>query len=116
MLIRNIGDDQLVAAYGIRYQQIYPHGGEQLAPWGVGWAVIEPGGATEPHQHEDHEMFMFLSGTGVLTVEDEESPVGPEVAALITAGSRHQIRNTDSSAQLVFFSVYWPTTHGPIDL
>jgi mannose-6-phosphate isomerase-like protein (cupin superfamily) len=116
MLIRNIGDAQLGAAYGIGYQQIYPHGGEHLAPWGVGRAVIEPGGTTVRHEHEDHEMFVFVSGAGVLTIDDEECAVGPEVAVLVPAGSPHQIRNTDSRAQLVFFSVYWPTVHGPIDL
>jgi mannose-6-phosphate isomerase-like protein (cupin superfamily) len=116
MLIRDTGDDQLVSAYGIRYQQIYPHGGEELAAWGVGRAVIEPGGATEPHHHEDHEMFVFLSGAGVLTVDGEESPVGPEVTALLPAGSRHQVKNTGTTERLVFLSVYWPISHGPIDL
>jgi methionyl-tRNA synthetase len=116
MLIRKSGEDQLEDAYGIRYQQIYPHGGEQLAPWGVGRAVVEPGGATEPHDHEDHEMFVFVSGHGVLTVDGEEREVGPEVTALLPAGSRHQVRNTSDTERLVFLSVYWPVEHGPIDL
>lgn len=116
MLIRNTADDQLVSAYGIRYQQIYPHGGEELAPWGVGRAVIEPNGVTEAHQHEDHEMFVFLSGTGLLTIDGEQRPVGPDVAALVPAGSRHQVSNTSADKRLIFLSIYWPTEHGPIDL
>jgi mannose-6-phosphate isomerase-like protein (cupin superfamily) len=109
-------DDQLVEAYGIRYQQLYPHGGEELAPWGVGRAVVEPGGATEPHGHSDHEMFIFLAGTGILTIDDEEKQVGPESTALLPAGSRHYVTNPSSTERLVFLSVYWPTSHGPIDL
>jgi mannose-6-phosphate isomerase-like protein (cupin superfamily) len=116
MLIRKTSDDQLVDAYGIRYQQIYPNGGEQLAPWGVGRAVVEPGGATEPHHHEDHEMFIFLSGNGILTVDGEEGEVSPEVTALLPAGSTHQVRNPNTTERLVFLSVYWPASHGPIDL
>ncbi|GHF34778.1 MULTISPECIES: cupin domain-containing protein [Streptomyces] len=116
MLIRKTGDDQLVDAYGIRFQQIYPHGGEELAPWGVGRAVVEPGGATEPHSHDDHEMFVFLSGRGILTVDDEECEVGPEVTALLPAGSLHHVRNASDTERLVFLSVYWPVPHGPIDL
>jgi len=116
MLIRDTGDEQLVDAYGIRYQQIYPNGGDELAPWGVGRAVVEPGGATEPHDHPDHEMFVFVSGTGILTVDGEERRVGPEVTALLPAGSRHWVRNPSPSNRLVFLSVYWPADHGPIDL
>lgn len=116
MLIRKTGEDQLVDAYGIRYQQIYPHGGEHLAPWGVGRAVVEPGGATEPHDHEDHEMFVFLAGTGILTVDGEERTVGPDTTALLPAGSRHQVRNASTTDRLIFLSVYWPTSHGPVDL
>ena len=116
MLFRKTGEEQLLDAYGIRYQRIYPHGGEDLAPWGVGRAVVEPGGATEPHHHDDHEMFVFVSGRGVLVVDGEESPVGPETTALLPAGSHHQVRNDSTTERLVFLSVYWPTGHGPIDL
>ncbi|MFF4604463.1 cupin domain-containing protein [Streptomyces sp. NPDC001339] len=116
MLIRQTGEEQLTDAYGIRYQQIYPDGGEALAPWGVGRAVVEPGGSTEPHSHEDHEMFVFLSGRGVLTVDGEEAPVHPEVTALLPAGSTHAVKNSSDTERLVFLSVYWPVSHGPIDL
>lgn len=116
MLIRETGEDQLVDAYGIRYQQIYPHGGDELAPWGVGRAVIEPGGATDPHDHADHEMFVFVSGSGTLIVDGEERHVGPDVTALLPAGCRHQVCNPSSTDRLVFLSVYWPVSHGPIEL
>ncbi|HEX4700795.1 MAG TPA: cupin domain-containing protein [Pseudonocardiaceae bacterium] len=111
-----MGEEQLVDAYGIRYQQLYPHHGDDLAPWGVGRAVIEPGGTTDPHEHPDHEMFVFLSGHGTLTVGDEERAVGPEITALIPAGQRHHVRNADPTERLVFLSVYWPVEHGRIDL
>ena len=116
MLIREMGEAQLADAYGIRYQQLYPHGGDQLAPWGVGRAVVEPGGATEPHEHADHEMFVFLSGTGILTVNGEECRVGRDVTAPLPAVSRHHVSNPGTAQRLVFLSVYWPASHGPIDL
>ncbi|MDI1460789.1 cupin domain-containing protein [Catellatospora sp. KI3] len=109
-------DTQLSDAYGIRYQQLYPHGGEELAPWGVGRAVVEPGGSTEPHEHTENEVFVFLSGTGTMTIGDESCPVDASTSVLIPAGSRHHVANTSATERLVFLSVYWPAEHGPIDL
>lgn len=116
MLIRQMGEEQLTNAYGIRYQQIYPHGGGELAPWGVGRAVVEPGGSTDPHDHEDHEMFVFLSGNGILTVDGEKREVGPDVTALLPAGSRHQVTNPSTTERLVFLTIYWPVAYGAVDL
>ncbi|MGP3979639.1 cupin domain-containing protein [Streptomyces sp. KR80] len=116
MLIRDMGEQQLIDAYGIRFQQLYPNSGEELAPWGVGRAVVEPHGTTDPHHHDEHEMFVFLSGTGVMTINDEERVICPQTAVLIPAGSRHHVRNSSDTNRLVFLSIYWPTGHGPIDL
>jgi mannose-6-phosphate isomerase-like protein (cupin superfamily) len=115
MLLRDIGEDQLRPAYGILFQQIYPHGGEDLADWGIGRSVIEPGGGTEPHSHDEHELFIILSGSGVMTIEDERQPVGAGQAVLIPRGSRHDLAST-SSERLVFLNVYWPEPLGSVDL
>ncbi len=116
MLIRPMTEDDLVDAYGIRYQQLYPHGGEDLAPWGFGRAVVEPGGATEPHRHEENEVFVFLAGSGEITIGEERGAVGRDMAVLIPGGSHHQVRNTSTDTRLVFLSVYWPENHGPVSL
>jgi len=116
MLLRDMTDDKLVDAYGIRYQPLYPAGGEDLAPWGFGRAVIEPGGATEPHSHDENEVFVFLSGTGEMTIGDERQPVGPGMAVLIPAGSRHHVTNASSEERVCFLSIYWPARYGRIDL
>jgi methionyl-tRNA synthetase len=116
MLIRPMTETELTDAYGIRYQQLYPHGGEDLAPWGFGKAVVEPGGATEPHQHEENEVFVFLEGNGEITIGDERAAVHRDMAVLIPAGSRHQVTNGSADTRLVFLSVYWPQDHGPVSL
>ncbi|WP_084557558.1 cupin domain-containing protein [Hamadaea tsunoensis] len=116
MLIRRMDDAQLSDAYGILFQQLYPHGGEELAPWGFGRAVVEPGGSTDPHEHPEHECFIFLSGTGTMTIGDESSPVDAQTSVLIPGGLRHHVANTSAGERLVFLSVYWPAEHGPTDL
>ncbi|MFE0803658.1 cupin domain-containing protein [Streptomyces sp. NPDC058812] len=116
MLIRPVTDHELVDAYGIRFQQVYPGGGEELAPWGFGRAVVEPGGVTDPHAHEENEVFLILEGTAEMTINDEQRPVGPNSAVFIPGESRHHIRNTSSTEPLVFLSIYWPQEQGRIDL
>ncbi|GAA4869983.1 cupin domain-containing protein [Kitasatospora terrestris] len=116
MLIRPMTEHELTDAYGIRYQQLYPHGGEDLAPWGFGRAVVEPGGATEPHQHEENEVFVFLEGSGEITIGEERAPVHPDLSVFIPGGSRHQVTNASSDQRLVFLSIYWPESHGPVSL
>jgi mannose-6-phosphate isomerase-like protein (cupin superfamily) len=115
MLLRDLGEDQLLPAYGILFQQIYPNGGEDLADWGVGRSVIEPGGGTQPHSHEEHELFVILSGGGVMTIEGERQPIGAGQAVLIPRGSLHDLACT-SSERLVFLNVYWPDRLGSVDL
>jgi mannose-6-phosphate isomerase-like protein (cupin superfamily) len=115
MLLRDLGEDQLLPAYGILFQQIYPHGGEDLADWGIGRSVVEPGGGTEPHSHDEHELFVILSGSGVMTIEDEQRPVGAGQAVLIPRNSHHDLAST-SSERLVFLNVYWPEQLGSVDL
>ncbi|MGW7279650.1 cupin domain-containing protein [Streptomyces sp. NPDC054844] len=116
MLIRPVTDHELVDAYGIRFQQVYPGGGEELAPWGFGRAVVEPGGVTDPHAHEENEVFLILEGTAEMTIGDEQRPVGPNSAVFIPGGSRHHIRNTSSTESLAFLSIYWAQEQGRIDL
>ncbi|WP_441248089.1 cupin domain-containing protein [Kitasatospora sp. McL0602] len=117
MIVRDLSDSQLTDEYGIRYQQVYPFGGDHLADWGVGRAVVAPGGETEPHEHhEEHEVFIILQGSGVMVIGSEERAVAAQSAVLIPNGERHQLRNASATEQLVFMSVYWPPTMGRIDL
>ncbi len=38
---------------------------------------VAAGGAVFPHSHPTHEWYFVMSGRGVMTVDDEERPVGP---------------------------------------
>ena len=37
---------------------------------------VAPGGAVYPHEHPTHEFYFVMSGRGVMTVADEDRPVG----------------------------------------
>jgi mannose-6-phosphate isomerase-like protein (cupin superfamily) len=116
MIVREVCDAALVPDYGALFQQIYPHGGEELADWGVGRAVVEPRAHTAPHAHDEHELFIVIGGAGVMTVADEERVVTAGQAVLIPAGSTHSFANRDAAVRLQFFNVYWPASYGDVEL
>ena len=56
-------------------------------------ARLPSGAATQIHHHRLSEEFYFiLEGTGEMTINTEERPVGPGDAILIPPGARHTIR------------------------
>jgi mannose-6-phosphate isomerase-like protein (cupin superfamily) len=116
MLIKPFDDSQLVDAYGIKYHQLYPAGGDHLADWGFGRAVIEPGGRTDPHQHTENEVFIILGGAGEMVIGEESSPIAAGEFVLIPADREHQLRNGSATESLEFLSIYWPLGLGALDL
>jgi mannose-6-phosphate isomerase-like protein (cupin superfamily) len=116
MIIRDVNDAQLVADYGVLCQQIYPNAGEDFADWGVGRVVVEPGTSTDPHSHDEHEIFIVTRGTGTIAVAGEECHLTAGQAVLIPAGSTHTFANQEAERRLEFFNVYWPPCYGAIDL
>src|SRR4051812_27677496 len=116
MIVREVSDRALVPAYGTLVQQIYPDGGEDLADWGVGRAVVEPQTRTAPHSHDEHELFIVTRGSGRMTVDEEVQHVSAGQAVLIPAGSVHTFANDQAEARLEFFNVYWPPAHGAVEL
>jgi mannose-6-phosphate isomerase-like protein (cupin superfamily) len=116
MIVREISDSKLVPDYGTLFQQIYPDGGEDLADWGVGRAVVEPGTGTAPHSHDEHEMFIVTRGAGTITIDHEERELVAGQAVLIPAGSTHTFANHATEGRLEFFNVYWPPSHGEISI
>jgi mannose-6-phosphate isomerase-like protein (cupin superfamily) len=116
MIVREVTDTALVPAYGTLVQQIYPDGGEDLADWGVGRAVVEPHTRTASHAHDEHELFIVTRGSGTMTIGDEKACVRAGQAVLIPAGSPHTFANDESRTRLEFFNVYWPPSYGAIEL
>ena len=63
--------------------------------------------APEPDRqqpHEDDEIYVPLSGTGVLEVEGQEIPVRQGEAIFVEAGAEHRFAAYESLAVLVVFA------------
>jgi mannose-6-phosphate isomerase-like protein (cupin superfamily) len=115
MIVRRMHDGALQAEYGIGFQLVYPHGGEDEADWGFGRAVVPPGGATEPHHHPEHEAFILVRGEGRMHIDGEERDVAAGDVVLIPAGAEHRLVNASAAAELEFLDVYWPPAYGDLD-
>ncbi len=57
-------------------------------------ASVPPGGATLLHRHrESEELYFIVSGTGRMTLGDEEFAIAPGDTLLIPPGTPHCLRN-----------------------
>jgi quercetin dioxygenase-like cupin family protein len=70
-----------------------------------GVCEIEPGGALDLHRHPPLELYYFLGGTGVVTLDGREQRVGPGVTISIPGDLPHGIRN-DGTVPLRLFYVF----------
>lgn len=64
----------------------------------------------EVHNNLD-QFFRFEQGEGKIVIEGEESQVGAGFAAVVPAGTKHNIINTSSSSCLKLYTIYSPQNH-----
>ncbi|MBQ6365363.1 MAG: cupin domain-containing protein [Oscillospiraceae bacterium] len=73
----------------------------------VGTADVHPGGGVPEHAHETEETYIILSGTGVMLVDGEEVPIGPNDVIYLEPMQPHELRNTGDTEMRTMF-VYAP--------
>lgn len=72
---------------------------------------IPPGGeiGEETHNYTEQTLF-FLSGTGEASLDDKQSPIVPGDVVVVTAGTKHNFKNTGTE-DLKVYTVYAPPNH-----
>ncbi len=72
---------------------------------------IPPGGEVgeETHYYTEQTLF-FLSGTGEAMLDDEIFPISSGDAVVVTAGTKHNFKNTGTE-DLKLYTVYAPPNH-----
>ena len=72
---------------------------------------LSPGEEIGLEVHDDRDQFFRVeSGTGEISIDDAVSPVGPDIAMIVPAGARHNVRNTGSEP-LRLYTLYGPPEH-----
>jgi methionyl-tRNA synthetase len=93
--------------YGCDLRRLYPWKGVADPLWGSAIASVRPGELTTPHDHDEDETFLILSGRGLITVDDETAEVEARDVIFLPRGSRHTIQNLSQDGQLEFLTIYW---------
>lgn len=74
----------------------------------ITWVEGEPGSQQALHAHADSEqVYVIVTGRGLMHVADEEQEVGPGTLIFIPKGALHAIRNVGSE-KLVYVSATSP--------
>src|ERR1700712_1278725 len=86
--------------YGGEFRRLFPWPETVETPWGSAWMTVKPGSSSLPHAHSELETFIILSGTGVMTVDEESRPVARGDVIYLPSGSQHSLQNTSAFQSL----------------
>jgi methionyl-tRNA synthetase len=73
---------------------------------GAGWGRVAPGVTSDPHQHDEIEMFVIVAGTGWVASDGRRIRVEPGTVCQFEPFETHVVSN-DGDVDLVFFGLYW---------
>ena len=73
--------------------------------------AVEPGEELGEEVHEDTDQFFRVeAGTGEVVVDGDATPIEEDMAIIIPAGARHNVRNTGRKP-LKLYTLYSPPEH-----
>lgn len=73
---------------------------------------LDPGEEIGMEVHSDADQFFrFEEGEGKVVIDGEEFPVSDGFAAVVPAGSEHNVVNTSPTAKLKLYTIYSPPQH-----
>lgn len=107
MWIQRLDREKTAREYNILCQDLYPWKGVVTPPFGAAWAIIEPGGITKRHNHNERETFFVVQGRGVMRVGGEQTEVKVGDVIYLPPFENHTLTNTSQTEDLIFLTVYW---------
>jgi mannose-6-phosphate isomerase-like protein (cupin superfamily) len=72
---------------------------------------LEPGEDIGLETHEDTDQFFRVEGgTGVVSIDGNESPIESDSGIVVPAGARHNVKNTGTKT-MKLYTIYAPPHH-----
>lgn len=103
--LRRLDRDRLDEAYGLEGQRLLPWP-ELNAPFEGAWCVLRAGTESTPHAHHEYEIFIAVSGTAEVVVDDERQPFTAGDVVRLPPGSTHRVVN-NSGADFEYYGLWW---------
>jgi mannose-6-phosphate isomerase-like protein (cupin superfamily) len=73
--------------------------------------TLQPGEEIGEEVHVDRDQFFRIEeGEGIIDIDGRENEVEDDIAVIVPAGSRHNVRNTGDEP-LRFYTLYGPPEH-----
>jgi mannose-6-phosphate isomerase-like protein (cupin superfamily) len=73
--------------------------------------TLQPGEEIGAEVHDDRTQFFRVeSGTGEIWIDDVKSKIQDDMAMIVPAGAKHNVKNTGSKA-LKLYTIYAPPEH-----
>ena len=73
--------------------------------------TLQPGEEIGEEVHEDRDQFFrFEEGEGFVDIDGSENRVEEDIAVIVPAGARHNVRNSGEEP-LRFYTIYGPPEH-----
>jgi len=73
--------------------------------------TLQPGEEIGEEVHEDRDQFFRIEeGSGMIDIDGVENPVEDDIAVIVPAGARHNVRNTGEEP-LQLYTIYAPPEH-----
>jgi methionyl-tRNA synthetase len=105
MIISSYDADSLHRSFGIDLGEI-DMGAVESFGVGANWGRVAAGLHSDPHQHDETETFVIVSGSGDIVVDAKRTPVGPGMVLQFEPFETHFLDNT-GTADLLFATFYW---------
>jgi mannose-6-phosphate isomerase-like protein (cupin superfamily) len=103
--MRSLVQEKMVLENGVE--------GDRLMPWGVvnapfegAWVVVEPGGGSGSHAHNEHEIFIVASGEAELESAGERAAFRAGDIAYFPPHTDHRVINS-GAGEFRFYALWW---------
>jgi methionyl-tRNA synthetase len=105
LILSTYDADALHRSFGIELGDIEMGAVESMGV-GAAWGKIAPGQHSDPHQHDETETFVIVSGQGDLIVDGKTTPISSGMVTQFEPFETHYLHNTGSD-DLIFATFYW---------
>jgi len=107
MFTRSLSREEMSRAYEMLLQPLLSAADLDGIPFGSVYGIVEPQTTSKGHRHNDSEMFIILSGEGVVRIDGEARTLRDGDVAFIPPFTSHSLTNSSPTAELEMISIYW---------